>query len=161
MSPSSSDLPGRVLALDWGERRIGMAISDALRIGATPLGVIHRQEESADLARLAAVAREERAALVVVGLPRNVDDSSGPMVRKVEAFAEALASLLDVPVRLVDETYSSLEADEILRSRIRDPRKRKARRDETAAAVILRGFLDHEAAARRRPAPDPDAADPL
>ncbi|MEZ6195498.1 MAG: Holliday junction resolvase RuvX [Planctomycetota bacterium] len=136
-------MKGRVLAIDYGTKRIGLAICDALRVTTRPFGVLTRERLDLDLARLAKIAEEEGIEEIVIGLPRNADGSSGPMVAVVEEFAAALEK--EVPMRLhfMDETYSSLEADEVLRRRFRDPKKRKEMRDAYAAVVILQAWLDH------------------
>lgn len=139
-------MKGRVLGLDFGTVRIGLALSDPLRITARPHQVLKRTELAADLDALATLVKEEQVQDIVLGLPRNTDGSSGPMVTLVEEFRAALeARLPGVPVHTYDETYSSQEADAMLRERYRDPKKRKAERDAWAAVLILRGWLDFHA----------------
>lgn len=81
--------------------------------------------------------------MIVVGLPLNVDGSEGDAARAARAFGATLTGATALPVAFVDERYTSLEADEALRARIRDPKERKARVDAAAATLILRTFLDH------------------
>ncbi len=131
------------MGLDYGEKRIGIAMSDPMRILATPSQVLTRTEISRDLAALKALAESEGVTAIVLGLPTNTDGSEGEMVVKVRAFAAQLEEALKLPLHFMDETYSSLEADAMLRTRERDWRKRKAKRDMFAAQVILRAWMDH------------------
>jgi putative pre-16S rRNA nuclease len=137
---------GRLLGIDFGTVRIGLAVSDPLRITARPHSVLKRSELKADLEALADLVKEEQVQDIVLGLPRNTDGSSGPMVKLVEEFRDALAARLPrTPIHTYDETYSSQDADEMLRARFRDPKKRKAERDAWAAVLILRNWMDfHE-----------------
>lgn len=139
----------RVLGLDPGERRIGVALSDELGILASPLCILQRQagERAVEsLAAVVALAREHDVAEIVVGFPRTLRGEVGPQARRVERFAEALRAAVDVPVRLWDERYSTAEA----MARLAAGRKRSAGRrgrpaphvDALAAAVILQEYLD-------------------
>ncbi|MEE9395084.1 MAG: Holliday junction resolvase RuvX [Planctomycetota bacterium] len=139
----SESFAGRLMGLDYGEKRIGIAMSDPMRILATPSQVLTRTEISRDLAALKALAESEGVTAIVLGLPTNTDGSEGEMVVKVRAFAAQLEEALKLPLHFMDETYSSLEADAMLRTRERDWRKRKAKRDMFAAQVILRAWMDH------------------
>jgi putative Holliday junction resolvase len=139
----------RVVGLDVGERRIGIAISDATRTLARPVGTVR----IASLDQAAAVigrdidrfAREEDGVdTVVVGLPRRLDGSANEMTARVEAFAAQLRQRTGQAVVLQDERLSSIEAESRLASREKDWRVRKARLDSAAAAVILQDYLDGE-----------------
>jgi putative Holliday junction resolvase len=134
---------GRLLALDYGTRRIGAALSDPLRILARGWGLIEREKEGeAHLDTIRSIIEDEQVTAIVLGLPRNADGSEGPMVTAVRAFGARLEELTGLPVHYSDESYSSLEADEILREKHRDPKKRKAERDVIAAQIILRHYLE-------------------
>ena len=134
---------GRILAIDYGDRRLGLAMTDPLRILASPHSVLTRGDSvAADLDQLSALIDDEQVTELVMGFPENTDGSHGEMVKKVEAFAAALLEKRPLPLHFVDESYSSLEADELLRDRYRDPRQRKALRDAFAAWVILKSHLD-------------------
>lgn len=143
---------GRVLALDIGERRIGVAVSDPTGTVARPLTTIVRRSRQADWQAISQLVDEYAVERVLIGLPLSLDGSEGPQARQVRRYAERLASALTVPLEFWDERYSSLTAEEILRSR--RPRKmgRKQRQraraeiDATAAAVFLQAFLDARAA---------------
>ena len=138
----------RVLALDLGTRRIGVAVSDGTGLLASPLTTLHRAaERAADHRAIAGLVADEEAALVVVGLPLNMDGSRGEAARSAQAEAAELAQVLGVPVELADERLTTVAADRVL---IQQGKRAPARRrvvDQTAAAVLLQGWLD----GRRRP----------
>ena len=138
----------RIVGLDVGQRRIGVAISDVTRTLARPLDVIHPPRGHADvvglvgdaIARLA--AEEDGVQAVVVGLPRRLDGSPNEMTPRVSAFAEALGARLGLPVALQDERLSSVEAESRLALREKDWKVRKQKLDAAAAAIILQDYLD-------------------
>jgi putative pre-16S rRNA nuclease len=139
---------GRVAALDIGERRIGVAISDATCTLARPVGVLQTSgldgdaldRAASEVARLA--AEDDGLATLVVGLPRHLDGSPSKMTPRVEAFAARLRSRTDLPVVLQDERLTSREAESRLALREKDWRARKQRLDAAAAAIILQEYLD-------------------
>ena len=136
----------RRLALDVGERRVGVAVSDATGLIATPLTVLRRRSKAEDFARIARLVREQSAGEVIVGLPLRADGSAGPQARRIERYAAALekalrAEGLDVPLRLWDERMSTRRAQEALMAAGRKARRR-AQIDAAAAAIILQDYLD-------------------
>ncbi len=136
----------RTLALDLGERRIGVAVSDPGGTIARPVGVIQRRSRAEDFAAIAALVAEHGAARVVVGRPLTLRGEVGPQARWVEDYARALAEALPVPVELWDERYTTATAEEILAT-VRPPaRRRRGDVDAVAAAVILQSFLDAQRA---------------
>lgn len=138
----------RIVGLDIGEKRIGVAVSDATATLARPLAVLRPAGLDADaldmvtreIARLA--AEEDGVSAIVIGLPRRLDGCPTPMTVRVEQFARRLESTVTVPVMLQDERLSSREAESRLAVRDKDWRSRKARLDAAAAAVILQDYLD-------------------
>ena len=138
----------RVVGLDVGERRIGIAVSDVSRTLARPLRTIVPGESLAE--RVTAVAGEiaqlagesDGLAAVVVGLPCSLDGQPHAQTERVLAFVEALRGTTDVPVALQDERLTSVEAEARLAVRESDWRRRKARLDAASAAVILQDYLD-------------------
>jgi len=135
--------PGRRLGIDVGTVRIGVAASDPDGILATPVETVRRG--SGDLARLRAIAAEEGAVEVVVGLPRSLSGREGPAATKVREFAVRLSeALAPVPVRLCDERLSTVSAESVLRERGKKGQKRRAVVDQAAAVVILQNALDTE-----------------
>jgi putative Holliday junction resolvase len=135
----------RVLGLDVGERRIGVAVADeGLRV-ALPVAVLERREMPADLDAIARLVQEQRAEAVVIGLPISLNGSLGPQARAVEAFGQELAARLSLPIEYWDERLSSVEAQRRLASAGHRGRKAKARRDAAAAAIVLQSYLDAQA----------------
>jgi putative Holliday junction resolvase len=132
---------GRVLCLDLGDVRIGVAISDPERRLAVPLGTVHTGAP-ADLKVVASLVREHDVTLVVLGHPLLLSGQAGERARHAEAFADALRSVLEVPVALQDERLSTVEADRALRDAGASARRRRAAVDRSAATVILQAYLD-------------------
>ena len=136
-----------MLALDVGDRRVGIAVSDETGLLATPLDVLHRRSKADDFARITRLAREQGAAGLVVGHPLNADGSAGPQAQRVERYAAALvdalrAEGLDLPMTLWDEYGSTQRAQEAMIATGRKASDRRARIDAVAAAVILQDYLD-------------------
>ena len=131
---------GPVLALDLGDARIGVAISDPERRTAVPVGTI-RTGAPDDVKAVVSLVRERRVTLVVVGHPLLLSGRAGARASHAEAFAEALRAVAGVPVVLHDERLSTREADRSLRERGLAGRERRAVIDRTAAAVILESYL--------------------
>jgi putative Holliday junction resolvase len=135
----------RVLALDVGQKRIGIAVSDPTQTLARSLLVLERTDEAKVLERVVALVQEQGANRVVVGYPLSLAGDVGPQAEQVGRFVEALAQVLEVPVELWDERYSTVNAEGILRERGIGSRKRRRWVDATAAAVILQDYLDARA----------------
>jgi len=132
---------GRVLGLDLGDARIGVAISDDERRLAVPLGTIHTGAP-ADVKAIAALVGEHDVTLVVVGHPLLLSGEAGERAHHAERFAEALRGFLGVPVLLHDERLSTVEADRALRATGASGRERRRSVDRSAATVILQSWLD-------------------
>jgi putative Holliday junction resolvase len=138
----------RVLGIDAGERRVGVAISDQTCLIATPLTILDRGHGLAPvLDELSHLAAKEKVDRLVVGLPLNADGSEGPQARRARDFARIAGRVLALPVELWDERLSTQEAEAIVRAQGRNPRRLRERGqiDAIAAAVILQDFLDHHA----------------
>lgn len=140
----------RVLGIDFGGKRIGLALSDATGMLASPWKAIEGGPPLAAAGRVKQVvaelaALEDGLEAIVVGLPRRLDGSDNDQTPLVRAFAAELARASSLPVILQDERLTSHEADARLALGERDWRKRKARLDATAAAIILQDYLDHRA----------------
>ena len=134
---------GRILALDLGEKRIGVALSDPLRMVARPLTVVQRASKVKDFAAIGRLVAEHDVSLVLCGYPLSLDGSEGPQGRRIRRYAEKLAEALPVEVVLWDESYSTAEAERLMSSqRGLTPRERRGWVDAVAAAVILQGYLD-------------------
>lgn len=131
-----------VIGLDFGERRIGVAVSDPGGQIARPLLVIERSSRRDDMARIAELVRSRRAQKVIVGLPLNLDGSLGPAARRARRFASALGRELDLPIALWDERLTTVEAERALLASDRSRQRRKEVRDAVAASLILQSYLD-------------------
>ena len=144
-----------MLGIDYGARRIGLALSDTTATLASPWRLVQRPPSEAETVRLmikeiAALANDDDGLeAVVIGWPRRLDGSPTDQTKTVEAFARAIEGQVAVPVVLQDERLSSHEAESRLAVRESDWRKRKAKLDAAAAAIILQDFLD----SRTRPGP--------
>jgi len=133
---------GRTLCLDYGEKRIGVAVSDETGAIAQPLTVIIRKNRQKDLAALAELAARYRPERIVIGYPVRLDGTLGIQCEKVTRFAALLSAHLQVSVELWDETLSTREADEILRHSSIKREKRKELVDKLAASIILQNYLN-------------------
>jgi putative holliday junction resolvase len=133
---------GRVIGLDLGDARIGVAISDPERRLALPMGTVHVGQPPGELKAIAAMVAAQDATLVVVGHPISMSGERGGRATRAEGFADALRAILSVPVALHDERLSTVEAERALRDAGMAGRDRRAVVDQTAAAVILQAWLD-------------------
>ena len=129
-------------ALDLGRRRIGVAVTDAVSMGAYPVGVVERRSVRRDLEAIAAMLREREVTTIVVGLPLNMDGSEGPAARAARTFADKVAEALRVTVEMFDERLTSFEAEERLKGMPIRKGARKPAIDAIAAAVILEGWME-------------------
>ncbi len=140
-------MTGRLLGLDFGSRRIGVAISDPLGLTAQQLDAIRREGDRSDIARIAAIAERCGVGGVVVGLPLLPDGNEGDQARKARAFAAKVRETLGVPVAMWDERHTTAQAERhLVESGVRRD-KRKAVRDSLSAALMLQSVLDY----RNRP----------
>jgi len=141
----------RVLGIDYGARRIGLALSDATATLASPWRLVQRPPSEAETLRLmikeiaTLAADDDGLEAVVIGWPRRLDGTPTDQTKYVEAFARGIESQIKVPVVLQDERLSSHEAESRLAARESDWRKRKAKLDAAAAAIILQDYLDGRA----------------
>lgn len=136
----------RVLGVDLGSKRVGLATSDRSGTIATPLSVLQRSGSMAsDHKELARIVAEEEAEAVVVGLPLNMDGSEGSAARSARIEAERLATVVGVPVFVHDERRTTVEADRVLMERNMNAQARRGVIDKVAAAVMLQSWLDARA----------------
>jgi len=135
----------RILGLDVGERRIGVAVADEGVRVALPVAVVERRELPADLDAIARLVQEQGAEAVVIGLPISLNGSLGPQAQAVKAFGQEVSDRLSLPIEYWDERLSSVEAQRRLASAGHRGRKAKARRDAAAAAIVLQSYLDAQA----------------
>jgi putative holliday junction resolvase len=135
-------MKGRTLAIDYGERRLGLALSDEMGIIASGIGTIANDSDT--LLRVAALTEERSVQRIIVGLPLTLAGERGASVAMVEAFVEALQKLTPLPVELVDERFTSSLAVQTIRDMgvNRKKRREKGKVDEIAAVILLQGYLD-------------------
>jgi putative Holliday junction resolvase len=132
---------GRLLGLDVGEKRVGVAICDETQTLARPLFTLKRASKKEDFAKLATLCREHAIAKVIVGLPKTLRGEEGPQAQRVRRYASELQAALNLPIGFWDERYSSVDAQERLTSASRKARA-KGDIDSAAAAIILQEYLD-------------------
>jgi putative pre-16S rRNA nuclease len=139
--PAGTQVPGRVLALDLGQSRIGVAISDPDRRVAVPIGTIHTGAP-ADVKAIVAIVREQGVAEIVVGHPISLSGRKGEAAYHAERFAQALRDFLQLPVVLRDERFTTVQAERQLSQAGVRGRTRREVVDQTAATIILQDYLD-------------------
>lgn len=132
----------KILGLDYGEARIGVSVSDALEMLASPLDTICEKDRNEQLKKTAAVAKEHNVEKIVVGYPKHMDGTVGHRAQYTEEFARDLSQMLGVPYVMWDERLSSTEAHRILERGGVSGKKRKTKVDKIAAVIILQGYLD-------------------
>jgi putative Holliday junction resolvase len=140
---------GPVLGLDFGARRIGLAVSDAEAAIAFPIGALERRGLPADLTALGELVRERDIVAVVVGLPLHMDGRSGTGAEAARAFADSLREAIGLPVALIDERWTTAQAKRSLDDAPRKSRRRKENVDALAATLILRTYLEQPGGASR------------
>jgi putative Holliday junction resolvase len=133
-----------LLGIDFGAKRLGLAISDESQTLAQGLASYMRQDLLHDLAHLKAVADEHKICQIVLGLPVNMDGSLGAQAQQIVQFKEQLAAALQIPIALFDERLTTNEAERVLLSANVRRRKRVGLRDQLSAILILQGYLDSQ-----------------
>ena len=130
------------MALDVGERRIGVALSDETQFIAKPFGAILRTPDGSEFSKILALTIEHNVGRIAVGLPISLDGTIGPQARIVQVFIEALRSMTQIPVEPLDERFTTVEAERILREAGVRPSRDRSRIDAVAAAILLQTYLD-------------------
>ena len=132
----------RILGIDHGTVRIGIALSDELKMIATPLEYIPADPFADFIERFKEIIRDKEVEQIVVGMPRNMDGSYGPAAEKVREFVAFLKDAITVPIQLWDERLTTVSAQKSLIAAGTRREKRKEKVDKIAAAIILQGYLD-------------------
>src|SRR5262249_32784556 len=132
----------RILAIDHGTKRMGIALSDELGIIAQPLEFIPAEPFTAFLERLKEIIRTKQVELILVGMPRNMNGSYGPAAAKVQEFVELLKASVATPIQLLDERLTSVQAHRLLTDAGIGGLQRKEKVDKSAAAILLQSYLD-------------------
>jgi putative pre-16S rRNA nuclease len=133
----------RYLALDHGTKRIGVAVSDELKMIAQPLEFIPTDPSEGFVVRLREIITEKEVEMVLVGMPRNMDGTFGPAAQKVQEFIAALKPQIAVPIKTLDERLTSAQANRVLLEGNVRRADRKQKVDAMAAAILLQSYLDH------------------
>jgi putative Holliday junction resolvase len=134
----------RILALDYGSKRIGLALSDPTGTLARPLPFVHAKADAPLAREIAALAKKEEAHLILLGLPRNMDGSIGEAAAQVQAFAALLGQATPIRIQLIDERLSTVQASRQLQEAGRNTRQQRGKIDSEAACVLLQGYLDSQ-----------------
>jgi putative Holliday junction resolvase len=132
----------KILALDYGTKRVGVAISDYTRTLARPLPFIDATPFQALATKVRELCRAEEVSLILVGLPRNMDGSYGPAAERVREFISHLKTAVPMPIQEIDERLSTVQASRLLHEGGKDSRKQKTLIDSATAAVLLQSHLD-------------------
>ncbi|NBV23633.1 MAG: Holliday junction resolvase RuvX [Proteobacteria bacterium] len=132
----------RILALDHGTVRVGVAVSDELGMIARPLEFIPAEPWEPFLVRLNQLLAELQPEQIIVGLPRNMDGSLGPAAEKVRVFVAKLRETITIPIRTWDERLTTVQAQRMLHQAGHKAKDQKGKMDQTAAAIILQSYLD-------------------
>ena len=134
----------RILAIDYGSKRIGLALSDPTGTLARPLPYLPAKADAQLAREIADLAKKEEAHLILLGLPRNMDGSSGEAAAKVQAFAAILGQATPIRIQLIDERLSTVQASRQLQEAGKNTRKQRGQIDSEAACVLLQGYLDSQ-----------------
>lgn len=138
----SARYPGRVMALDLGSKRIGVAISDPTRTIAQSYGVVKRKSREEDFARYQQIMAEQKVTLLVVGLPTTSEGGDSDTAVWIRDYIAEFRLLCEVPIQFWDESFTTVKAEESLRQRGKRGKKARQQVDAVAAAFILQSYLD-------------------
>ncbi|HTI49484.1 MAG TPA: Holliday junction resolvase RuvX [Planctomycetaceae bacterium] len=141
---------GRLLGLDFGTKRVGLALSNAEQTIATPVETYQRRDQIQDARYLRQKVEEFTVVGLVVGLPVHMSGDEGEKAREAREYGAWAADVTNLPLALCDERYTTAQADELLRGAALSPKQRKARRDMLAAQILLQTYLESD---RRNIAP--------
>ncbi|HOW64120.1 MAG TPA: Holliday junction resolvase RuvX [Candidatus Paceibacterota bacterium] len=133
----------RILAIDHGTKRMGLAISDAMQMIALPLGYLPAEPFKDFLSSLKDIIRTKEIEMILVGLPRNMDGSYGPAALKVREFVAVLGEIVAIPIRTWDERLTSVQANRFLIENRTRRRQRREKVDTTAATLLLQSYLEY------------------
>jgi putative Holliday junction resolvase len=140
----TGDIGMRSLGLDVGDRRIGVAMSDPSEIVASPLTIIERKNDIADIAAVIDIIKRNEIGHIIIGLPLAVDGGAGMQAEKVKTFAKKLIEVIKVPVDFRDESFTTVSARKLMMETMSKKARRRAKDDAIAAAFILQHFLDEQ-----------------
>jgi len=144
----------RILAIDYGSQRIGLALSDPTGTLARPLPFVPAKGDAKLAREIVELAKKHEVHLFILGLPRNMDGTSGDAAVKVQAFAEIFRQATTTPLKLIDERLSTVQASRQLQEAGKNTRKQRGQIDSEAACVLLQGYLDSQQSFPLLPDPD-------
>ncbi len=130
-----------LLGLDVGDVRIGVALSDELGVAAHPLCTLTRKNRKVDLLAIADLVAIHKVGRIIIGLPVSLDGSIGTQAEKVQKFAQRLEHVIDIPIEFQDESFTTAEAEDVLRELNKDTKEQKELIDEVSAVIILTDYL--------------------
>ncbi len=133
----------KIMAVDYGDARTGLAVCDKTEFLASPIGVITEYNAFKAVQKVAAAAKEYEAGMIIVGHPLNMNGTAGERAKICEAFADKLSGLVEVPVKLWDERSTTVTAHQYLNETDTRGKKRKEVVDEVAATIILESYLNY------------------
>ncbi len=148
-APSTNPSSQRILAIDFGARKIGLAVSDELGLTAQGLATYYRSNKKTDFDHLRRVIKQYGITEIVMGLPLRMSGNEGIQAEKVQTFAEELRHKFKMPVQLFDERLTSVEANRLLRETDMSIRRRAEVVDQLAAVLILESFLEFRKSSRK------------
>jgi putative Holliday junction resolvase len=149
---ASAEPASRILAIDYGRKRMGLALSDELGLTAQPHAVLERRNRQDDLKRLREICRHNSVASIIVGYPVHITGEAGDMAAEAEQFASRLSKAVRLPTELVDERLTSWEARQTISQTNTGRGNKRAVVDDVAAAILLREYLDGRRQQRGRSA---------
>ena len=132
----------KILGLDLGERRIGLALSDDTGLLAFPLTALSRSDLEGDISSILGTVQEHSVIEIVVGMPLSLTGKRGPQAHSTKRFITALAEKTSIPIRTLDERFSTVEAERLLHETGRKPSRDRGRLDAASSAIILQAYLD-------------------
>lgn len=135
---------GRIMGLDVGEARTGVALTDPMRILSSPFEVIQVTTPVADIARILEIVKEQEVVEIVAGIPLNKEGQRGPQAEKVVTFVEQLRAATDIPVEMIDERFTTAAAHRTMQTMKVKGKKKKKVVDQLAAAEILQTYMDRK-----------------
>jgi putative Holliday junction resolvase len=138
----------RILALDIGDKRIGVALSDTTQTLASPFTIIERTDDDSTTQEILKMVADREVSCVIVGLPRSLDGSIGYQAQKVQSFTQELKERLNIPIEYRDERFTTVAAVQKKKEASTKKLKRKTRFDAMAAAIILQEYLDEKASTK-------------
>jgi putative holliday junction resolvase len=147
----------KILALDYGTKRIGVALSDSTHTLASPHPYIPTEAFAKIKAALEAIIKREDVSLILIGMPRNMDGSYGPSSEMVKTFVEKLKPTLTVPIQYIDERLTTVQASRQLHDAGRNTRQQRERIDSAAATVLLQSYLDSQPLNFPNPVEEPES----